>query len=70
MMLYINGQARQFDELGHQPTLSALLSALKLPSERGVAVAINDQVVPRSQWEQAILNAEDRVEVIHATQGG
>lgn len=37
---------------------------------RGVAVAVNDEVVRREQWEDVHLGADDRVEVITARQGG
>lgn len=36
----------------------------------GVAVAVNDEVVPRSQWTGAVLRPGDRVEVLTAAQGG
>lgn len=36
----------------------------------GVAVAINGDVVPRSQWAARMLEANDRVEVLAAAQGG
>ncbi len=37
---------------------------------KGTAVALNDSVVPKSQWDQQELEEEDRVEIIRATQGG
>jgi sulfur carrier protein len=37
---------------------------------RGVAVAVNGEVVPRTAWAQTPLRAGDRVEVLTATQGG
>jgi sulfur carrier protein len=37
---------------------------------RGVAVAVNGEVVPRASWAQTPLRAGDRVEVLTATQGG
>ena len=37
---------------------------------RGVAVAVNDEVVPRTQWASRRLNAGDTVEIVRATQGG
>ena len=37
---------------------------------RGVAVAVNGEVVPRSRWGEAALSAGDRVEVLSAAQGG
>ena len=36
----------------------------------GVAVAVNGDVVPRSQWAATTLVADDRVEVLAAAQGG
>jgi sulfur carrier protein len=37
---------------------------------RGVAVAIETEVVPRSAWVQTRLSAGERVEVLVAVQGG
>ena len=37
---------------------------------RGLAVAINDEVIPRSLWPEHTLAPGDRIEVIRATQGG
>lgn len=37
---------------------------------RGVAVAVNGEVVPRSTWPETRLHDGDRVEVLTAAQGG
>lgn len=37
---------------------------------KGVAVAVNGEVVPRSDWESATLSDGDKVEVLHAIGGG
>lgn len=37
---------------------------------RGVAVAVEGEVVPRASWEQRGLEAGEIVEVVHAVQGG
>ena len=37
---------------------------------RGIAVAVNGEVVPRSAWEATGLQPGDRVEVLTAAQGG
>jgi sulfur carrier protein len=37
---------------------------------RGIAVAVNGEVVPRSSWDSTELRAGDRVEVLTAAQGG
>ena len=36
----------------------------------GVAVAVNDTVVPRREWASRKLDHGDVVEIIHAVQGG
>lgn len=36
----------------------------------GVAVAINDEIIPRSKWSEAVVQAGDKVEIIGAVQGG
>lgn len=38
-------------------------------AERGIAVAVNGEVVPRTQWNRE-LHEGDRIEVLTATQGG
>ncbi|WP_410815016.1 sulfur carrier protein ThiS [Micromonospora sp. 067-2] len=40
------------------------------PQQRGVAVAVNGEVVPRTGWPAALLRDGDRVEVLTAAQGG
>lgn len=40
------------------------------PSRRGVAVAVNGAVVPRTGWGETALTDGDRVEVLTAAQGG
>ncbi len=52
-------------------TVAAALARLELaPSARGVAVAVDGEVVPRAQWESFALVADARVEVLTAMQGG
>ena len=50
--------------------LEALVRELGLADRRGVAVAVNGEVVPRRDWRARPLANEDRVLVIQATQGG
>ena len=40
------------------------------PRARGVAVAVGDEVVPRSRWATRIVNDGERVEALTAMQGG
>lgn len=50
-------------------TLSELLAALGTPAD-GVAVAVNNRVVPRSEWAPATLHEADKVTIIRAVCGG
>jgi len=38
--------------------------------ERGVAVALDGEVVPRAEWAQTTLSEGQAVEVVRAVQGG
>jgi sulfur carrier protein len=40
------------------------------PERRGVAVAVDGEVVPRSAWDDTELREGQRVEVVGAIQGG
>jgi sulfur carrier protein len=62
----VNGEARV---LAAPTTLDALVAALT-PASSGVAAAVNETVVPRSQWSATLLGEGDRVEVLTAVQGG
>ena len=50
-------------------SVDALLDHLGL-ARRGIAVALNGEVVRRSQWTQTLVRAEDVVEVVTAVAGG
>jgi sulfur carrier protein len=67
MTIRVNDQPRRIAEAA---TLLDLLRELALAERRGVAVAVNDAVVPRPRWPAHALTEADRVIVIQATQGG
>ncbi len=67
-MISLNG--RQSDVRGGE-TVAAALARLNLALDaRGVAVAVDGEVVPRAQWESFALADDARVEVLTAMQGG
>ena len=39
-------------------------------SERGVAVAVEGEVIPRGEWGRRVLSEGEAIEVVHAVQGG
>ena len=68
MTIVLNGEAR---ELAPGTTVQGLLDALDVPGgARGVAVAVDAEVVPRGAWETTTLDDGARVEVLRAIQGG
>lgn len=64
----LNGAPR---ELPDGATVADAVAAVGAPSDgRGVAAAVDGEVVPRGSWESHRLAADDRVEVLQAVQGG
>ncbi len=51
-------------------SLFELLVSLELVDKKGVAVAVNQEVIPRQIWSKRQLADGDGVTVIEATQGG
>jgi sulfur carrier protein len=37
---------------------------------RGIAVAVNNSIVPKQKWDTTLINEDDRIEIVHAVQGG
>jgi sulfur carrier protein len=53
------------------PTLAALLAQMDIaPDQRGIAIALNGAVVPRTRWGGTHLAAGDAVEIVRVLQGG
>lgn len=50
-------------------SLLELATELSLP-EKGVAVAVNNKMVTRTQWSDTLLNSGDNVVIIKAVCGG
>ncbi|MDI2126145.1 sulfur carrier protein ThiS [Yinghuangia seranimata] len=62
----VNGEPRT---LAVGTTVAALVATMT-SALKGVAVAVNEDVVPRSAWPTTVLADGDRVEVLTAVQGG
>jgi len=68
MELTINHTTKQFEQLPEN--LEALL-AMELPEKKkGIAVALNNRIIPQSFWAETILTDKDSILIITATQGG
>lgn len=67
-MIVVNGQS---SDLSAGETVAAVLGRLGLSLDaRGVAVAVDGEVVPRAAWQTFALAGDARVEVLTAMQGG
>ena len=62
----VNGEPH---EVGAGTTVAELVAAW-CPSPRGVAVAVDGTVVPRSAWGSTVVDAGAAVEIVTAAAGG
>jgi sulfur carrier protein len=70
-MILLHGEPLVGFPIVEGATVASLLNHLGIEGgQKGIAVAVNDEVVPRSQWSAHALADGDRVEIIRATQGG
>jgi sulfur carrier protein len=67
-MIVLNGQR---SDVHPGETVAAALERLGLAADaKGVAVAVDGEVLPRACWETFALPSDARVEVLTAMQGG
>jgi len=64
--LIINNQEQEF------LSVNSLLDILKEKkiAQNGIAVAVNETVIPKTEWEKFSLKENDSILIIKATQGG
>ena len=66
-MIFVNGEPRARDGA----TIAELLVELGVEDRaRGVAVAVDGEVVPRAEWPERRVTEGERVEALSAMQGG
>lgn len=65
MLVIVNGEDVEIDE---NATVTTMLDTLGFP-DKGIAVALNWSVLPRSEWD-TVLSDGAKVEVVTAVQGG
>jgi thiamine biosynthesis protein ThiS len=66
MRLIINGQER---ELSEALSLASLIDQLGIKSDR-VAVELNLDIIPKSNWSSTTLKDGDKLEIVHFVGGG
>lgn len=66
MTILVNGELREL----RQGTTVADVVALLGRGPKGLAVAVNEELVPRTRWPATTLHERDRVELLTAAAGG
>lgn len=67
MTVYLNNKPVEVETNSHVATL---LHKQGLANAGGIAVAVNNTVIPKSDWENTPLNENDKLMIITATAGG
>lgn len=68
MKIYVNGEQETVEE---NITLEEFLKSKRVSKEdKGVAVALNDDVISKSEWPERKLEDGARIEIVRAVQGG
>jgi sulfur carrier protein len=65
--IWVNGQDLP---LGASTVADFLAQQAVEIGQRGIAIALNGSVVPRSAWGVTALKAGDNIEIVRAMQGG
>ena len=66
MRLIVNGEEKDYPGVS---TLDSLVEYLGLKADR-LAIELNHDIVPRSQWGATALSESDRLEIVHFVGGG
>ncbi|WP_265132605.1 sulfur carrier protein ThiS [Chryseobacterium oranimense] len=68
MELTINHTTKTFEVF---PDNLEALMAMEIPGKKkGIAVALNNRIIPLSAWAETLLRDKDSILIITATQGG
>ena len=66
MRIQVNGETREVEE---NLSLPKLVAELELKPEQ-IAIELNHNVVRRAQWDNTLLQPDDKVEIVHFVGGG
>ena len=66
MMVYVNGEARDYAENTH---VADVIAEMGLTGKK-IAIELNKEILPFQQYDTQLLQAEDRLEIVHAIGGG
>lgn len=67
MTIYLNDNPKEISE---NCTIQQLVDSLYPEAQQGLAVALNESIIPKKDWEHTLLSDTDHLLIIRATQGG
>lgn len=67
MKIILNGKEQDVND---ETNLFDLLTQFQIKNFSGVAVAVNDDVISQSEWEETKLKTNDQIDIVQAVQGG
>ncbi len=67
MEIKLNNQTRVLQE---KCSLQQLMDDFLSQKQKGIAIAVNQTVIPKANWQEHFLQSNDNVLIIRATQGG
>jgi sulfur carrier protein len=65
--IQLNGEKRQLQD---PCSLSQLVQELGLNPQTAIAVALNQEIIPRGKHSEVFIKDRDQVEIIHPVGGG
>jgi thiazole synthase len=66
MMIVVNGESREYTE---QTRVADVIADMGLTGKK-IAIELNKEILPFQQYDTHLLQAEDRLEIVHAIGGG
>ncbi len=67
--IFVNSELREVEFTTEKATLESLAMAIEL-TQTGVAMALNEVIIPKARWAEVELHNNDKVVIIVAACGG
>ena len=66
MKVFFNDEEK---EIGEGETINTLLKKVAIKDRKGIAIAVNGEIYPKSKWDDFLLSNEDKITLIVAAAG-
>ena len=67
MIVFINKEKKEISE---NTDIISMLQQNGFEDTKGIAIAINNEVIPKNSWQNHLLHDQDNITIITATAGG